>query len=253
MFTTRCSLRDVHYSTERKSLHGNRAQEYFRTPKPRPITVPKLHHATFMTMDVDVDAMVEFYEAVCGLQPVYYAEHAAWLTNDEANHRIALLRLPGTHPPADKPHSAGLHHTAFEYATFDQWLDNYLRLRDLGILPVICLDHGMTISMYYADPDGNGVEIQVDTFNDWTMSKEWMWASQEFSEDQVGPQFDPEKFVDARAAGLTAAQIHTNARAGKYLPANPRVELTFPDPWPARIEAEPGLADGVPLPLAAAK
>jgi catechol 2,3-dioxygenase-like lactoylglutathione lyase family enzyme len=101
--------------------------EYFRTPKPRSITVPKLHHATFMTMDVG--AMVEFYEAVCGLQPVYYAEHAAWLTNDEANHRIALLRLPGTHPPADKPHSAGLHHTAFEYATFDQWLDNYLRLR----------------------------------------------------------------------------------------------------------------------------
>jgi len=180
--------------------------EYFRTPKPRSITVPKLHHATFMTMDVD--AMVEFYEAVCGLQPVYYAEHAAWLTNDEANHRIALLRLPGTHPPADKPHSAGLHHTAFEYATFDQWLDNYLRLRDLGILPVIRLDHGMTISMYYADPDGNGVEIQVDTFNDWTMSKEWMWASQEFSEDQVGPQFDPEKFVDASGRAHRGANKH---------------------------------------------
>ena len=46
--------------------------EYFRTPKPRPITVPKLHHATFMTMDVD--AMVKFYELVCGLQPVYYAD-----------------------------------------------------------------------------------------------------------------------------------------------------------------------------------
>ncbi len=180
--------------------------EYFRTPKPRPITVPKLHHATFMTMDVD--AMVEFYEAVCGLQPVYYAEHAAWLTNDEANHRIALLRLPGTHPPADKPHNAGLHHTAFEYATFDQWLDNYLRLRDLGILPVIRLDHGMTISMYYADPDGNGVEIQVDTFNDWTMSKEWMWASQEFSEDQVGPEFDPEKFVDASGRAHRGANTH---------------------------------------------
>lgn len=85
--------------------------------------------------------MVKFYEAVCGLQPVYYAEHAAWLTNDEANHRIALLRLPGTHPPVDKPHSAGLHHTAFEYSTFDQWLDNYERLRDLGILPALCLDH----------------------------------------------------------------------------------------------------------------
>jgi len=49
-----------------------------------------------------------------------------------------------------------------------------VRLRELDILPVMCLDHGMTISMYYADPDGNGVEIQVDAFNDWALSKEWM-------------------------------------------------------------------------------
>jgi catechol 2,3-dioxygenase len=221
---------------------------YFRVPKPRPITVPKLHHATFMTMDVD--AMVHFYELVCGLQPVYYAEHAAWLTNDEANHRIALLRLPGVHPPVDKPHSAGLHHTAFEYATFDQWLDNYIRLRDFKITPELCLDHGMTMSMYYRDPDGNGVEIQVDAFNDWTLSKEWMWASQEFAADQVGPQFDPEKVVAARASGLDPAEIHKRARASEYFPANPRLEIAFSDPWPARIAADPRLADGVPFPPA---
>ncbi|WP_104089792.1 VOC family protein [Arthrobacter sp. GMC3] len=219
---------------------------YFRNPKPRPLTVPKLHHATFMTMDVD--AMVNFYELVCGLQPVYYAEHAAWLTNDEANHRIALLRLPGTHPPVDKPHSAGLHHTAFEYATFNEWLDNYIRLRDQGIVPTICLDHGMTMSMYYADPDGNGVEIQVDAFGDWGMSKEWMWASQEFSEDQIGPQFDPELLVQARRNGLDPDEIHRRAHAGEYLPEVPRAELTFADPWPARIEADPTLTEGVPFP-----
>ncbi|WP_309615363.1 VOC family protein [Salinibacterium sp.] len=222
--------------------------EYFRTPKPRPIIVPKLHHATFMTMDVD--AMVRFYELVCGLQPVYYSDFAAWLTNDEANHRIALLKLPGTRPPVDKPHTAGLHHTAFEYETFDQWLDNYVRLRDAGLLPTICLDHGMTMSMYYADPDGNGVEIQVDNFRDWGLSKEWMWASQEFATDQIGAQFDPEKLVVARASGLTPDDIHTRAYAKEYFPAEPRLQMTFNDPWPARIAAEPSLADGVPLPPA---
>lgn len=77
-------------------MSTNEQSNYLRNPKPRPITAPKLHHATFMTMDVD--AMVHFYELVCGLQPVYYSSHAAWLTNDEANHRIALLRLPGTKP-----------------------------------------------------------------------------------------------------------------------------------------------------------
>ncbi|MEV7646849.1 hypothetical protein [Arthrobacter sp. NPDC089319] len=33
---------------------------YARNPKPRPISVPKLHHATFMTLDVD--AMVRWYD-----------------------------------------------------------------------------------------------------------------------------------------------------------------------------------------------
>ena len=217
---------------------------YYRTPKPRPITVPKLHHATFMT--VDVDAMVRWYELVCGLQPVYYAEHAAWMTNDEANHRIALLRLPGTKPPVDKPHTAGLHHTAFEYATFDQWIDNYARLRDHGILPAVCLHHGMTMSMYYIDPDGNGVEIQVDAWGDWAVSKEWMWASQEFSEDQVGPQFDPEKLLAARAEGLDFDTIQKEAYAGAYPPEQVNPDISFPDVWPARLAEQPELAEGVP-------
>ncbi|MGP3535144.1 VOC family protein [Microbacterium sp. RD1] len=220
--------------------------QYFRTPKPRPIQPPKLHHATFMTMDVD--AMVAWYELAVGLQPVYYAAHAAWLTNDEANHRIALLRIPGTHPPIDKPHSAGLHHTAFEYPTFDQWLDNYVRLRDADVRPVVCLDHGMTMSMYYADPDGNGVEIQIDVFGDGGLSKEWMWASQEFAEDQVGPQFDPESLVVARAAGLSPEEIHRRAYAGEYPPAQLRTVMTFDDPWPSRIASDPSLLDGVGYP-----
>lgn len=218
---------------------------YFHNPKQRPINVPKLHHATFMTLDVD--AMVRWYELVCGLQPVYYAEHAAWLTNDEANHRIALLRLPGTKPPVDKPHTAGLHHTAFEYGNFDHWLDNYARLRDQDILPTLCLHHGMTMSMYYVDPDGNGVEIQVDAWQDWAVSKEWMWASQEFAEDQFGPQFDPEKLLIARAEGLDFDTIQKKAYAHGYAPENENPDPSFPDVWPDRIAAEPELADGVPF------
>lgn len=219
---------------------------YAATPRPRPIRVPQLHHATFMTMDID--PMVRFYEAVCGLQPVFYSEQAAWLTNDEANHRIALLRLPGTKPPVDKPHRAGLHHTAFEYADFDAWLDNFARLRDLGILPSFCMDHGMTMSIYYHDPDGNGIEIQVDNFRDWGKSKEWMWASREFAEDQLGPQFDPEKLLVARSAGLSADEIHERAYVGEYRPEHEVTHPAFADVWPQRIAENPALADGVPMP-----
>lgn len=224
----------------------NTPSPYATNSKQRPITPPQLHHATFMTLDVD--AMVAWYELVCGLQPVYYAEHAAWLTNDAANHRIALLRLPGTKPPVDKPHTAGLHHTAFEYATFDQWIDNYARLRDEDILPSVCMHHGMTMSMYYIDPDGNGVEIQVDAWGDWLVSKEWMWASQEFAEDQLGPQFDPEKLLKARNRGDDFDTIQRDTYAGKYVPDAPKKDATLPDVWPARLAAQPELADGVPGP-----
>lgn len=194
----------------------------------RPITRPAFHHTTFATLHLD--EMVEFYEKVAGLEPVYYSKDGAWLTNDAANHRIALLALPGLKEPVDKGHTAGLHHTAFEYGDFDQWLDNYERLRDEGIVPFLNLDHGMTISSYYQDPEGNGVEIQVDAFGDWVRSKEFMWASEEFGQNPIGRHFDPEKMVAARLDGLSWQEIHRRARAGEY---EPEVipEVYLPELW----------------------
>lgn len=174
--------------------------------------------------------MVEFYEKVAGLEPVFHNEGGAWLTNDAANHRIALLALPGLKAPEDKGHTIGLHHTAFEYSQFDLWLDNYERLAAEGIRPFLNLDHGMTLSMYYQDPEGNGVEIQVDAFGDWTKSKEWMWASEEFSDNPIGAHFDPGQLVAARNAGLAWEEIHRRCRAGDYLPAV-IPEVYLPELW----------------------
>lgn len=195
----------------------------------RPLIRPKFHHTTFATLKLD--EMVDWYEKVAGLEPVHYAPgEGAWLTNDEANHRIALLALPGLKPPVDKGHTVGLHHTAFEYSDFDQWLDNYERLAEEGIIPFLNLDHGMTFSMYYADPEGNGVEIQVDNFGNWAASKEWMWASAEFDSDPIGAPFDPVKLVAARRDGLDHAEIHRRCRAGEYTPAI-IPEVYLPELW----------------------
>ena len=46
----------------------------------------------------------------------------------------------------------------------DELLDTYQRLKSDGIVPHGCLDHGMTTSFYYVDPDGNSVELQCDNF-----------------------------------------------------------------------------------------
>ncbi|WP_063047017.1 VOC family protein [Nocardia pseudovaccinii] len=195
--------------------------------KPRPIIAPKFHHTTFLTLKLH--EMVAWYEKVAGLTPVHYSDGAAWLTNDEANHRIALVAHPAIKKPVDKSISAGMHHTAFEYTDFDQWLDNYVRLEEEGIVPFMCLDHGMTLSMYYADPEGNGVEIQIDAFGDWAKSTEWMWASLEFAENPIGQWFDPDKLVAARQKGLSKDEIHRGARAGDYLPENPPADILLPE------------------------
>ncbi|MFL1380802.1 VOC family protein [Nocardiopsis protaetiae] len=196
--------------------------------KDRPIIAPKLHHSTFLTLKLD--EMVLWYQKVAGLTPVHYAPgEAAWLTNDEANHRIALVTHPETKAPVDKPTSAGLHHTAFEYDGFDPWVDNYVRLREDGIVPFMCLDHGITMSMYYADPEGNGVEIQFDTFGDWNRSKEWMWASLEFASNPIGAWFDPDRIVRAREEGLPMEEIHARARAGEYQPEKPPASILLPE------------------------
>lgn len=197
--------------------------------RPKPLIRPRFHHTTFATLHLD--EMVQFYEKIAGLEPVYYAPgQGAWLTNDEANHRIALLALPNLKAPDDKGHTAGLHHTAFEYAEFGPWMDNYVRLRDEGIVPFLNLDHGMTVSMYYQDPEGNGVEIQVDGFGSWAKGKEWMWASDEFGNNPIGVYFDPELMLQAHLDGVPFEEIHKCARAGHYEPAvKPDVHL--PELW----------------------
>jgi catechol 2,3-dioxygenase len=193
-----------------------------------PVTAPVFHHTTMATLKLD--EMVAFYENVCGLTPVYYGENAAWLTNDAANHRIAFLALPGLKVPDDKGHTIGLHHTAFEYATFEQWIDNYDRLARQGIEPFLNLDHGMTMSMYYQDPEGNGIEIQVDVFGDWSKSKEFMWATQEFDVNPIGEHFDPAQVSAARHEGMTFEEIHRRATAGEYRPAV-IPEVYLPEFW----------------------
>jgi catechol 2,3-dioxygenase len=109
-------------------------------------------------------------------------------------------------------------------------MHNYVRLRDDGIKPFLNLDHGMTSSMYYQDPEGNGVEIQVDGFGSWARGKEWMWASEEFGTNPIGVVFDPELMLQAHLAGLPFQEIHRRARAGEYEPAvKPDVHL--PELW----------------------
>ncbi len=180
---------------------------------------PTLHHINLKTMRLQ--EMIEWYTTVVGMQSNFQFPGGAWLTNDEANHRLALLVSSQLSEDPDKLMHTGFHHSAFEYPSMGNLLDTYSRLKTLGIEPHACLDHGMTMSFYYEDPDGNSVELQSDNFGDWAQSKEWMRTSPQFAAEPIGMPVDPEQMVAARQAGASFAELHQRAYSGEFQPSGP--------------------------------
>lgn len=181
------------------------------------IIKPAFHHVTFKTSRLA--EMVAWYGVVVGARPTFQDANNAWTTNDEANHRVAFLSAPGLGDDPDKRSHNGIHHSAFEYESFADLMSSYARLRDEGIEPAFSLDHGMTISIYYKDPEGNFVELQCDTYGDWRQSSEWMRSSPDFAENPIGTFFDPERVYQAHKGGQGFDELHVGMRRGDYQPA----------------------------------
>ncbi len=59
--------------------------------------------------------MIDWYSTLVGAEVLFQDAVGAWLSNDEANHRIALLAFPGFVDDPEKETRTGLHHSAFEY------------------------------------------------------------------------------------------------------------------------------------------
>jgi catechol 2,3-dioxygenase len=184
---------------------------------------PAFHHVNLKT--TRLQEMADFYRELVGAEVVFQDEVGAWLSNDAANHRIALLAFPNFVDDPEKETHTGMHHSAFEYSSFEDLNASYLRLKEAGITPALCLDHGMTFSYYYADPDGNNVELQVDNFGDWAKSKKWMRASAEFKANPIGQFVAPELVAADHAGGMSFDEIHAKAMAGGYAPEQAPVEI----------------------------
>jgi catechol 2,3-dioxygenase len=180
---------------------------------------PILHHVALKT--TQLDRMVEWYELVAGCETNYKFPGGAWLTNDNANHRLSILHTPAISDDPQKLTHSGIHHMAFEFPTLDSLLANYERLAKRDVLLHACLDHGLTTSFYYADPDGNSVELQCDNFGNWNLSSEWMRTSPEFVRNPIGEECDPVQMIAARKAGMSAGDVHNRTRAGGMRPASP--------------------------------
>jgi catechol-2,3-dioxygenase len=149
--------------------------------------------------------MIDWYCTVLGAEILYEADRISFISYDDEHHRVAFLD-PG--PLTERqPDAAGLNHVAFTFADLDDLIDNYQRLKDLGIRPHRCVNHGVTTSMYYHDPDHNQVELLVDNFATAVEGKDYMRRRSVNDKNPVGVAFDPEELVERVRAGLRREEL----------------------------------------------
>ena len=177
----------------------------------------RFHHVNLKAYNFE--AMRDFYTALIGIHPVAEPNvpvgSFGWYTFDAANHRVALMHLPHFTPRV--PGSAGMHHVAYEYDSIDDLMKTYVRLKKAGIVPAGCLDHGMTTSYYYRDPDGNYVELQVDNFGpDPAVSTAFMHTTP-FLANPIGVPINPETYLAAWEKGATLKEMHERSYAGEFV------------------------------------
>jgi catechol-2,3-dioxygenase len=136
--------------------------------------------------------LVSWYETVLGARVAFRNDFISFLTYDDEHHRLALVQSPSF---ADAPENGvGLEHFAYTFATLGDLLQTWKRLQGKGIAPFWCINHGPTTSMYFRDPEGNRVELQVDNFPDTASLNAW-FQSGAFAKNPIGVVFDPEKLL----------------------------------------------------------
>ena len=111
-----------------------------------------------------LERSVPFYRDVLGLKKVGQLDQSmVFFSVVDNHHDIALLEIEDAAPtaPEDAP---GLHHVAFKVGdSLEELQEAKDWLVSQGVEPVRTRDHVATKSVYFNDPDGNRIEVFVES------------------------------------------------------------------------------------------
>lgn len=161
----------------------------------------KFVHVVYRTRRFE--QMLEWYQFVFDAKVQYQNPALAFLTYDDEHHRFALANLYVLRPEeseTEKQGLVGVDHVAYTYASLEDLFENYEQLKAKGIKPYWCVHHGMTVSMYYADPDGNQMEFQVDVFDSSEEANDYM-CGPITAANPIGVEYDPEDWLAHTRSG----------------------------------------------------
>jgi catechol-2,3-dioxygenase len=146
--------------------------------------------------------MVDWYGRVFEARVQHADDKLTFMTYDDEHHRFAFLNLgaPAPGQDIDRPTNAvGVNHLAYTWNGVGELLDTYKRLKAMGVTPYRPIRHGITLSMYYRDPDGNQLEFQTDLMSVEDANR--FMDSPAFDKNPIGEPFDPDELLARYEAG----------------------------------------------------
>lgn len=150
----------------------------------------------------NLPAAIEWYAKALNARVHFQNELAAFMSFDEEHHRFVLWDDGET---GEKPEDArGVDHVGFGCGGPSDLADQFDRLKNLGIMPTLCVNHHFTSSLYYRDPDGNEVEITCDnktTKADCIAFMKTPEMARAMQPPLFGEEFDPEALLKLRNEG----------------------------------------------------
>ena len=122
---------------------------------------PQLSHCGVYARDIDT--MVAFYTKTIGLVVSdrgisSRGGELAFMTAAPGHHH-QLVVVSGRAPEG----VSTINQLSFKVADLDQLKETHSRVRDAGVIEIRQTSHGNALSIYFPDPEGNMVEIYMDT------------------------------------------------------------------------------------------
>jgi catechol-2,3-dioxygenase len=128
------------------------------------IQAQKLGHVVLKVRDAARSR--DFYTRTLGLKVAHenLDQGMVFLSFGREHHELALFQLATGEPPAAA--QPGLHHVAWRLPGFEELRAAYRELEAMGIAVESTVEHNVTRSIYFPDPDGNRVELYCDMTDD---------------------------------------------------------------------------------------
>ena len=144
----------------------------------------------------------KWYADVLGLHTYdFQPGRAAFLAADlEQSHEVALIQV-GDEAPGPQRRQVGLNHMAWMMGSLEDLKEVYQRLKDKGVTIERISDHGISLGIYFRDPDGNGVEASYEL-----PRSQWPRQERIFSADMVDRGRFPGPWDDDSAMRKSAAR-----------------------------------------------